>query len=1071
MQQRSDDRDPRPGAANAPEAGDGRAAEAAFRFDFGSIDQGKNLYSLINFDDLIGRIIVRLGIRSICEIGVEFGAFAAWLAKGAKANNIRYVGIDPAPRIRAALPREQADSVVTARSLDFLRANPEVGFDLYLVDGDHNYFTVRHELEEIFSSRRPGLAVALVHDVLWPCGRRDFYYDRESIPPEFRHPDSIDGRIMPGERGLTAYGLESLGKFTIARVEGGLRNGILTAVEDVVAVGPSRRYFVVPYCYGLAVVWDEARLAPAQRAALQEITAEIARIAALLERLERNRVDLFASLVAAQQRIAEFETGALRAPVATGAAGGGTLAPHVFSRYELLQTIAAASPADPYDSEGPLVRALELGRALAHRGLARRRPRTVRRLADMLRFVDDGIDLVSFDFFDTLVERRVAPPEAVKARTAAFAAIAFRQAGHPITAAHFSKVREFEEIRLRAFDRNHAAGDHECHIEELMAAVVRRIAGVEHAALADLLVAYECEIETTVIRAKPGAVEVLQAVKAAGKKVVVASDMYLGVAHIRRIAEENGLAPWIDAFYVSSEHKRAKHTGRLFDRILEEMELPAERVLHVGDSIVPDYDMPASRGIRAVHLFEPDAIAARRSLAGAIRAFNSRAGKITRADARLLAQLGLRPFDGAPEGALRAVGSAFLIFAVRALRDLLALNVDRVYFLAREGIFLEQLFTAVAGASAVWRFVPRRPTFHLVRVSRSSLVAAHFTSFDDARTLIDLTLFRHRVFDIGKFLSTWGLDLADFSPQVADSLRENLQLSDQTAFARLLTETPLGAEVQRLLSGARDRAIGYLRQEEFFAPGRVAVVDIGWGGTIQLLLTKLAQRARAPVEIVGLYFGTDKRISELDAEVPASVALPGYLIDHGRNPHAVAELRLAFPVIETLAGDDRVASAAGYAVADDRYVAVDAPHEESAATVVVQQQFQAAVLAAAPDFAVACETSTLSLDRISLFFQRRLWRYLTRPRRRDIAALRAAEFAYDWGDSMKRPMIVARSWGHWRDPRRAIQSAIRSAWPQASVRQLGFPLASFVFNTLAGTVERYPGLRARLVAIYRRVRS
>ena len=1071
MQRSVDSSDPQRGEADAPgQAGRG-AARDRFRFDVDPVDQGKNLYSLVNFHDLIAEIIVRLDIASICEIGVEFGAFAAWLAKGAKANNIRYVGVDPAPRIRAALPPQQAGSVVAARSLDFLRANPEAGFDLYLVDGDHNYFTVRHELEEIFSPRRPGRAVALVHDVLWPCGRRDFYYDRDSIPPEFRHPDAIDGRILPGERGLTAYGLESLGQFTIARLEGGPRNGILTAVEDVVAAGRSLRHFVVPYCYGLAVVWDEARLAPAHRSALAKIEAEIARIAPLLERLERNRVDLYTSLIAAQQRLAEFETGAAKPAGPAPEAGERSFAPRLFSRYELLQAVAAASQADPRDTDGPLLRVLELGRALAHRGMASRRPRTVRRLADVLRFINDGIEVVSFDFFDTLVQRIVAPPEAVKSRTAEFAAMAFRQAGHPITAAHFRKVRDIEEIRLRAFDRNHCAGDHECHIDELMAATVRRIAGAEHAALADLLVAYECEIERSVIRAVPGAVDVLKAVKAAGKKIVVASDMYLGAAHIRRIAEENGFTPLVDAFYVSSEHRRAKHTGRLFDRMLEEIGVPAERVLHIGDSIVPDYEMPASRGIRAVHLFDAGALGRYRRLAREIRAFNRRTGEATRADLRLLARLGLRPFAAPADRALRALAPAFLIFAVRAVRDLLALDVDRVYFLAREGIFLERLFTAVAGASAAWRHAPRRPPFRLIRVSRSSLVAAHFTRFDDAGTLIDLVLFRHRSFDVGKFLATWGLDMADFSPEVAALLRDNIDLSDRPAFARLLTETPLGAELGRLLTGARERALAYLRQEGFFAPGRVALVDIGWGGTIQLLLTRLAQRERAPVEIVGLYLGTDKRIGELDAEVPASVALPGYLLDHGRNPQALGELRLTFPVVETLAGDDRVASVAGYAVEGGVVVPVDAPHRQSAATVALQQEFQAAVLAAAPSFATACEASALSLERLTLVFQRRLWRYLTRPSRRDMRRLLAAEFAYDWGDSLKRPVIITRSWRHWLAPRQAIRAALRSAWPQASIHQLGFPLARPVFNAVSGGVERYPGIRTRLAAILGRLRQ
>ncbi len=58
-----------------------------------------------------------------------------------------------------------------------------------IIDGDHNYYTVREELR-LIAERAAGaeLPLLLFHDVCWPHGRRDDYFDPEQIPAEYRQP-------------------------------------------------------------------------------------------------------------------------------------------------------------------------------------------------------------------------------------------------------------------------------------------------------------------------------------------------------------------------------------------------------------------------------------------------------------------------------------------------------------------------------------------------------------------------------------------------------------------------------------------------------------------------------------------------------------------------------------------------------------------------------------------------------------------------------------------------------------------------------------------------------------------
>ena len=80
--------------------------------------------------------------------------------------------------------------------------------DAALIDGDHNWYTVYHELRLLAEgAKRNGtpLPVLILHDVLWPYGRRDLYYAPDQIPEEFRQPYAQQG-MRPGSRKLLERG-------------------------------------------------------------------------------------------------------------------------------------------------------------------------------------------------------------------------------------------------------------------------------------------------------------------------------------------------------------------------------------------------------------------------------------------------------------------------------------------------------------------------------------------------------------------------------------------------------------------------------------------------------------------------------------------------------------------------------------------------------------------------------------------------------------------------------------------------------------------------------------------------
>jgi cephalosporin hydroxylase len=148
--------------------------------------------------------------------------------------------------------------------------------DVALVDGDHNWYTVYHELRMLSETARKAkepLPVLVMHDVGWPYGRRDLYYVPERIPEEFRHEYARRGMRPDRKKLLPRHGLNP--RLDNALVEGGKRNGVMTALDDFEAEydRPLRRVFL-PIYFGLAIVAEVSRL---------ERCPELARI---LDRLE-----------------------------------------------------------------------------------------------------------------------------------------------------------------------------------------------------------------------------------------------------------------------------------------------------------------------------------------------------------------------------------------------------------------------------------------------------------------------------------------------------------------------------------------------------------------------------------------------------------------------------------------------------------------------------------------------------------------------------------------------------------------------------------------------------------------
>ncbi len=186
---------------------------------------------------IVEPLLSMLSAKTIVEIGSESGHSTRRLLSFCKTQGAVLHAIDPAPKFDVEQwPQEYGDHLVLHRDLS-LRALPQIeGYDAILIDGDHNWYTVYHELklvEEQAAKAGHDLPLVCLHDVGWPYGRRDLYYDPDTIPAEHRQPFARKG-IVPGQVELVDKGGMN-DHLCNALQEHGRHNGVMTAVEDFVA--------------------------------------------------------------------------------------------------------------------------------------------------------------------------------------------------------------------------------------------------------------------------------------------------------------------------------------------------------------------------------------------------------------------------------------------------------------------------------------------------------------------------------------------------------------------------------------------------------------------------------------------------------------------------------------------------------------------------------------------------------------------------------------------------------------------------------------------------------------------
>jgi FtsZ-binding cell division protein ZapB len=228
------------------------------------------------FASVIAPLIEALEPRRIVETGAGTGRLTRRVLDTPGAHGAVLHALDPSPALDPRLIEAAGERL----QLHEERAISAIGHlgpvDLALLDGDPNWYSVHSELtiaaRAAERASRPA-PLAVVHNIHWPFGRRDGYYDPAVIPSGQRR-QYTDLGLVPGQRDPRMDGLRLAPYCAVRDFEP--RSGVLSAVEDVIAESDLDWTLIeVPGFHGAAVL-AEARLLerhPAIGTVLEELSS------------------------------------------------------------------------------------------------------------------------------------------------------------------------------------------------------------------------------------------------------------------------------------------------------------------------------------------------------------------------------------------------------------------------------------------------------------------------------------------------------------------------------------------------------------------------------------------------------------------------------------------------------------------------------------------------------------------------------------------------------------------------------------------------------------------------------
>lgn len=359
----------------------------------------------------------------------------------------------------------------------------------------------------------------------------------------------------------------------------------------------------------------------------------------------------------------------------------------------------------------------------------------------------------------------------------------------------------------------------------------------------------ELKLEEQSLYAIQSTREIIDKLRASNKRIIFISDMYLDASFVKRQLIKHGFYEDGDGLYVSSESTLIKRTGMLFKLVLQNENIHAQELFHIGDNLACDI-RPANRlGIQTAHIQNThipfhEAVFSDSKLTPVERRINSISKYIRLSNPNTYTETELKLFS--------IISPAIISFTLWSLQTALNMGLNRVYFVSRNGELpykIAKLFESYFPQIEVKFLYGSRKAWLLPSISPQSSdwkYAMPKKSTSSIREVLErLSLEAEDISDIDSIANTKGLSVDEIE-------KSNITLIN---IIDLLEDYKINEIIYSKINNARELTIEYLQQEGLLSDNQWAIVDSGWELNCQAHLNRLVKSISPHNEAKGLYFG------------------------------------------------------------------------------------------------------------------------------------------------------------------------------------------------------------------------
>lgn len=678
----------------------------------------------------------------------------------------------------------------------------------------------------------------------------------------------------------------------------------------------------------------------------------------------------------------------------------------------------------------------------------------------------DAYEYISFDFFDTLVHRIISPPDVLKFRTAEYSSLKLKELGYDINAELFNKIRNRVEQKLRNQSYQQSK-DRETDLISIIEDTLFQISRKKLTFLTQAIITYEIKNEINHLYLNKEVEKTMATLKKKGKRIIICSDMYLSAEQLKEIAAHFGIASYIDRFYVSSTEKITKGSGRLFQFVLNDLAIDSKKILHVGDNLFSDVFSSEKIGIRSLYYYNKAILKHYKKLNAWVtpKKYVQKSAHHALIKHYMLKKSTL--FDDY-QTISHFLAPVFSLFAYQSLLKMHTLGIKKIFFLAREGIMLEKIFSKVLNNVLLFQVLKKPFTFKILYISRLTSTCTIYNSqkFD---TLIETCLYATNHLSILNFIHTFNLSLNDFSNESIQLITPYLHSIDRKTLIQLFNDTIFGIELDCLLKNNIYYLKRYLSEQGVFSNEKIGLVDLGWGGTIQKNIGYLLQDY-PETELFGFYFGTNSLATHENSSChQRSIFFPGYILTYQHNNYHANKLNGAIPFLESVCGYDKIGTTIAYKENQEGLLVPvfenkNNNQEKNPFNELFQERILKHLLNDTKKFSDLFNIAGLPFDVLKEYTTKKFLQFIYKPKLIDVKKLHQFQFNYNWSSQSIIPLITLIKFSDVVKPMTLFKKIKKSPWRYGSLVVAPIPFLLTLHNFGLYFLHFYACIKQKVVS-------